>query len=228
MDLHCKTVVFSGFRDDKLKDALYDMGCYVVTAVSGNTHILVYKKDGKASKKLDAAKELGIPVMELAEFCVAYELEMPEPRKPLRKKKANTADSGDKTDKTEATDSEPKSDDLDTDEKPAVKKKGARRSKKQPAEAPVADVADSGDKTDKTDATDSDSEPKDANEKPAAKKKAARRSKKEQPAKEEETIDDAIPENVREAAAILDVDPSRLFALVSAYWAKKGVTMKAC
>jgi ribA/ribD-fused uncharacterized protein len=66
-------IVITGFRDKKLEDDIAQRGGKVFGSVSKNTTILVVaKKGGKLTGKLQKASELGIPIYEKAEFISRY------------------------------------------------------------------------------------------------------------------------------------------------------------
>jgi DNA ligase (NAD+) len=66
-------IVMTGFRDKKLEEDISQRGGKVVGTVSKNTTILVVaKKEGKLTGKLQKASELGIPIYEKAEFISQY------------------------------------------------------------------------------------------------------------------------------------------------------------
>lgn len=84
-------IVFSGFRDDGLKAQIEEAGGKVATSlVKAATHLLV-KKDGKASKKVDEAKEKGMEIVFLDDFIEEHEFELSEkkPKEPKAAKKAS-------------------------------------------------------------------------------------------------------------------------------------------
>lgn len=62
-------IVMTGFRDKKLEESVSERGGKIVGSVSKNTTILVVaKKGGKLTGKLQKASELGIPIYEREEF----------------------------------------------------------------------------------------------------------------------------------------------------------------
>jgi DNA ligase (NAD+) len=66
-------IVMTGFRDKKLEEDIAQRGGKVVGSVSKNTTILVVgKKEGKLTGKLQKASDLGIPIYEKAEFISRY------------------------------------------------------------------------------------------------------------------------------------------------------------
>lgn len=80
MALVGKTIVFTGFRSAELEAFIIKRGGRVSTSVSNSTHILVAKSLTDDSIKMEIARELGIPVIELKAFKeeVGYE----EPARP--------------------------------------------------------------------------------------------------------------------------------------------------
>jgi len=66
------TVVFTGFRDTGLEEALTLRGGKVTTSVSKNTSVVVAKDPSDESGKVTKAKSLGIPVMTATEFKKTY------------------------------------------------------------------------------------------------------------------------------------------------------------
>jgi hypothetical protein len=87
-------IVFSGFRDDALKEQIQAAGGKVATSlVKSATHLLL-KKEGKASKKIDEAKEKGVELVFLDDFLEEYEfsLGVKEKAEPKAEPKATEAD----------------------------------------------------------------------------------------------------------------------------------------
>jgi hypothetical protein len=64
-------VVFTGFRDEELKQFIESKKGTVGTSITNSTTLVVFDKDGKSSKKLQEARERAIPMIELQEFKVA-------------------------------------------------------------------------------------------------------------------------------------------------------------
>jgi hypothetical protein len=88
-------IVFSGFRDEKLKEQIEEQeGKVYNTLVKDATHVLV-KKGAKPSKKLEQAKEKELEILDLLEFLEEYEFTLTkkdkkksdEPKKKSTKKK---------------------------------------------------------------------------------------------------------------------------------------------
>ena len=70
--LYNKTIVFTGFRDDKLEKDIKKLGGKIGSSVSKNTFIVVTKdKDDKTGKVLQAEK-IGVKVMNPGEFVDSY------------------------------------------------------------------------------------------------------------------------------------------------------------
>jgi DNA ligase (NAD+) len=70
--LYNKTIVFTGFRDDKMEKDIKKLGGKIGSSVSKNTFIVVTKdKDDKTGKVLQAEK-IGVKVMNPGEFVEAY------------------------------------------------------------------------------------------------------------------------------------------------------------
>lgn len=68
-------IVFSGFRDDDLKETLTSAGNKVtVSGVSNKTDILVVKDKSKTTSKIEKANDLGKKVMDIDEFKSYLEL----------------------------------------------------------------------------------------------------------------------------------------------------------
>jgi DNA ligase (NAD+) len=66
-------VIFSGFRDAKLGDAVVSRGGKIVTSISKNTNILVVaSKTGKETDKIKKAREFGVEILEKEEFINKY------------------------------------------------------------------------------------------------------------------------------------------------------------
>lgn len=82
-------IVFSGFRDDVLKAQIEAAGGKVaVSLVKAATHLLT-KRDAKASKKAEEAKEKGLEIVFLDDFIEEHEFNLGEhkPRgRPAAKK----------------------------------------------------------------------------------------------------------------------------------------------
>ena len=85
-------IVFSGFRDDTLKAQIEAKGGKVAMSLVKNaTHILV-KKGGKASKKLDEAKEKGLEALDLEDFIAEHEFHLGEKKPRATGKKVKSDD----------------------------------------------------------------------------------------------------------------------------------------
>ena len=70
--LYEKTIVITGFRDNKLEEALKLVGAKIGANVSKKTFVLLVKdKDGDSSKISEANKQ-GVPLMTLGEFNESY------------------------------------------------------------------------------------------------------------------------------------------------------------
>jgi hypothetical protein len=75
MSLQNKRIVFTGFRDDHLKQSIQDKGGKVVSAVSGLTNILVTSGDitnAASSKKTEDARLVGAEIIEKEKFVGKY------------------------------------------------------------------------------------------------------------------------------------------------------------
>jgi DNA ligase (NAD+) len=71
--LQGQKIVMTGFRDKKLEEDIISRGGNVTGSVSKNTTILIVaKKGGKLSGKLEKAESLGIPIYEKDEFIRQY------------------------------------------------------------------------------------------------------------------------------------------------------------
>jgi NAD-dependent DNA ligase len=66
------TVVFSGVRDKDLEARIESGGGKVSTSVSKNTMVVVAKDPASTSGKVETARKLGIPVMDMAAFVKKY------------------------------------------------------------------------------------------------------------------------------------------------------------
>jgi hypothetical protein len=67
-----KVIVFSGFRDDSLKAQIEAAGGKVATSIiKASTHLII-NPDGKASKKIDEAKEKGLTINFLDDFITEF------------------------------------------------------------------------------------------------------------------------------------------------------------
>ena len=72
--LNNKTVVFTGFRDDKLEKVVKKLSGKIGSSVSKNTFVVITKdKDDKTGKVLQAEK-IGVHVMTPSEFIETYSL----------------------------------------------------------------------------------------------------------------------------------------------------------
>lgn len=80
MALIGKNIVFTGFRSADLETFINKRGGRVSNSVSNSTHILVAKSLSEDSIKMEIAKELGIPTLELKEF--KEEIGYNDPAKP--------------------------------------------------------------------------------------------------------------------------------------------------
>jgi HSP90 family molecular chaperone len=106
-------IVFSGFRDEKLKEQIEEKDGKVYNAlVKDATHVLV-KKGAKPSKKLEEAKEKGLEILDLQEFLDEYEFS-------LAKKDKKKSDDEEEKPKKKAT--KKKETDDEEEEKPKKKK----------------------------------------------------------------------------------------------------------
>lgn len=81
--------VFSGFRNDNLKnDIQTQLNGKVVSALSTQCNLLVYKKTSKGSTKLDEAAALGIDTITLEDFLAKHKLTLtPDQKEPKKSKK---------------------------------------------------------------------------------------------------------------------------------------------
>lgn len=81
--------VFSGFRNDNLKtDIQTQLNGKVVSALSTQCNLLVYKKTSKGSTKLDEAAALGIDTITLEDFLAKHKLTLtPDTKEPKKSKK---------------------------------------------------------------------------------------------------------------------------------------------
>ena len=61
-------VVFTGIRDKELEKEIEERGGKVASAVSGKTKVVVAKDPSEETSKVKAAKELGIPVVDIETF----------------------------------------------------------------------------------------------------------------------------------------------------------------
>jgi hypothetical protein len=100
-------ILFSGFRDDMLKQQIIDAGGKVVTTITKNTNNIIAKKDGKASKKLDEAKEKNINIIFLEDFIEEHEFSLAE--KKIKAEKVEKTEKVEKPEKSEKVD-KPKTD----------------------------------------------------------------------------------------------------------------------
>ncbi len=70
--LQGKKIVFSGFRNQTLKDRIEKAGGKVTTAVSSLTNILVVKDKNASSSKVEDARQKGIEIHDVETFIAAY------------------------------------------------------------------------------------------------------------------------------------------------------------
>lgn len=71
--LQGQRIVMTGFRDKNMEESIAERGGKVIGSVSKNTTILVVaKKEGKLTGKLQKASDLGIPIYEREEFVKKY------------------------------------------------------------------------------------------------------------------------------------------------------------
>jgi len=68
-----EVIVFTGFRDDKLKEYIEDNGGRISTTVSKNTTLLITKGDSSSSK-YKKAQELQITILDIDNFNIKYNL----------------------------------------------------------------------------------------------------------------------------------------------------------
>lgn len=66
------TIVFSGFRDKELQEAIEARGGRVTTSVSRNTSMLIMKDVNKRKGKANKALAIGIPIIAREEFIAKY------------------------------------------------------------------------------------------------------------------------------------------------------------
>lgn len=87
LSLSEQVIVFSGFRNEALKEAIAYQGGRVVSALSSKTTILLCQPDGKASSKPDKARALGMEILDLDAFCEQYgfDLDNLDTEKPAKK-----------------------------------------------------------------------------------------------------------------------------------------------
>lgn len=67
-----KKVVFTGFRDNQIKEYIENMGGTVSSSVSSKTNMLIYADTEKTHSKLTKAKELNIEIISKSEFIKKY------------------------------------------------------------------------------------------------------------------------------------------------------------
>ena len=73
--LYNKSIIITGFRDKGLSEALKQVGAKESGAVSKNTFAVIVKSHDEDTGKVNAAKELNIPVYTLDEFKTKFNLE---------------------------------------------------------------------------------------------------------------------------------------------------------
>ena len=85
-------IVFSGFRDETLKEQIISAGGKVAGSLVKNaTHILV-KAGSKANKKVGEAKEKGIMEIDLDEFVSVHDFHLADKHPKVKKEKTVDAD----------------------------------------------------------------------------------------------------------------------------------------
>jgi NAD-dependent DNA ligase len=67
-ELHCKKVVFTGFRDTDLETKLAGYGITIQSGVNKTTALVVAANPDETSSKLEKARELGIRIMSINDF----------------------------------------------------------------------------------------------------------------------------------------------------------------
>ena len=65
--------VFSGFRDENLKNNVESKGGKVLSSISSSCSALIVKDKNKSTSKIENAKKLNIPVWSLEEFLIKIE-----------------------------------------------------------------------------------------------------------------------------------------------------------
>ena len=89
-------IVFSGFRDDQLKEQIEAKGGKVASSMIKDTTHLLIKKDAKPSKKVEDAKAKGIKTIELDDFIDEHEFTLADKKPRGRpKKSADPSDNDD-------------------------------------------------------------------------------------------------------------------------------------
>ena len=78
-------ILFSGFRDDVLKEQIIENGDKVVTIITKNTNAIITKKNGKASKKLEEAKEKDIKIVFLEDFIEEHKFSLAEKKERFKR-----------------------------------------------------------------------------------------------------------------------------------------------
>ncbi len=63
-----KKILFTGFRNKEWEKKLEEYGAIIVSSISKQTSLVIYKHSDKGSTKYDKAKELGIPIISEEEF----------------------------------------------------------------------------------------------------------------------------------------------------------------
>jgi len=71
-NLKDKTFIFSGFRNKEYEKAIVDNGGKVTTAISKNTSYLVVKDKNENTAKIIKARELGITILNIADFTALW------------------------------------------------------------------------------------------------------------------------------------------------------------
>lgn len=83
-----KVIVFSGFRDDSLKAQIEAAGGKVASSLVKAATDLVVKRDGKASKKVDEARDKGLNINYLDDFVKEFGFKLDEAPKEPKEPKA--------------------------------------------------------------------------------------------------------------------------------------------
>ena len=68
--LYNKTIVMTGFRDNHVQESLKKIGAKLGSSVSQNTFLVLVKND--VTSKVEEAKKIGIPVINIEEFKKTY------------------------------------------------------------------------------------------------------------------------------------------------------------
>lgn len=74
--LEDKKVIFSGVRNKQLETIIEDMGGHITSSISKNTDYLLTVEPDGITNKLTKARDLGIPIMTIEQFCKKFDIKL--------------------------------------------------------------------------------------------------------------------------------------------------------